>query len=364
MEGLITCIHCQKRFPLGEALKKHFIEQAVKQQEKTLEKFKVAERQRIRQEYTIQLKESRKDVSAAAKQNKRLVEDYASLKEEVRQLNAQAVDDKKNLQQEYEQKLQAQQKQLQEKIQDELYKEVRLKELEKDKQLKDALKQVKKLEQEVKKSKAGLQQNTGYLQGEVLELDIESKLRQSFPFDDVAEVKKFHRGADVRQIVKNRLGAECGFILWEVKNAKWTKAWIARLKNNVQQAKANIGILATKEGPPGAGDMGVLDRGLWFVKPHLAIALAAAIRNTLIEVYQVSQSSQLKDEQMQHLHDYITSPEFKHKMEALLDTFSQWREAIIKERRWFVRKWSQQEKNDRKANHEYHRHPWRLSRNH
>lgn len=75
----------------------------------------------------------------------------------------------------------------------------RLKMLEMEKKLTDTQ---AALEAAQRKASQGSQQN----QGEVLELDLEQRLREEFPFDDITEVKKGQRGADVRQTVKiNRL---------------------------------------------------------------------------------------------------------------------------------------------------------------
>ena len=59
----------------------------------------------------------------------------------------------------------------------------RLKLAEQDKKLSDTQ---KALEDAQRKASQGSQQN----QGEVLELDLENRLREEFPFDDITEVKK------------------------------------------------------------------------------------------------------------------------------------------------------------------------------
>ena len=57
-------------------------------------------------------------------------------------------------------------------------------------------------------------------QGEVLEKDIEEKLRAFFPHDSIKPVLKGVSGADIIQYVRMPSGHECGILLWEIKNTK------------------------------------------------------------------------------------------------------------------------------------------------
>lgn len=68
----------------------------------------------------------------------------------------------------------------------------RLKQLEMEKKIADMQ---KSLDEAQRKATQGSQQN----QGEVLELDLENRLREEFPLDDITEVKKGQRGADIIQ---------------------------------------------------------------------------------------------------------------------------------------------------------------------
>src|SRR5947208_1216059 len=53
------------------------------------------------------------------------------------------------------------------------------------------------------------------LQGEVQELALEEILRSIFPFDIIEEVGKGIKGDDVIHTVRNKLGIDCGKILYE-----------------------------------------------------------------------------------------------------------------------------------------------------
>src|SRR4051794_37624860 len=86
-------------------------------------------------------------------------------------------------------------------------------------------------------------------QGEALELEIEELLREAFRDDEISEVKKGQRGADITEKVIDRRGRNCGTILWETKNGKWQEAWLAKLRDDQRQAKAHIAVLVATNPP-------------------------------------------------------------------------------------------------------------------
>jgi hypothetical protein len=70
------------------------------------------------------------------------------------------------------------------------------------------------------------EQGSTQLQGEVQELELEEMLRNTFPFDDIAEVGK-GLGADCIQTVRNQFGQDCGKIIFESKRRKdFSNEWI------------------------------------------------------------------------------------------------------------------------------------------
>jgi hypothetical protein len=216
----------------------------------------------------------------------------------------------------------------------------RLKQLEMEKQLSDTK---KALEDAQRKATQGSQQN----QGEVLELDLETRLREEFPFDEISEVKKGQRGADLKQIVKNPSMAACGTILWETKNGKWQPAWIPKFKQDIREATANIGVIVSQEMPTEYGDMKHLDTNVWVVKPRLAPILSSALRTTILQVDAANKNSQGKDVKMEALYQFLIGPEFRHRVEAIVENYGTLQAEIEKEKRASVLRWAHQEKSIR-----------------
>ena len=216
--------------------------------------------------------------------------------------------------------------------------EHRLRQAELEKKLADTQ---KALDDARRKAEQGSQQN----QGEVLELDLETELRAAFPADEITEVKKGQRGADIRQVVRNARMADTGILLWESKNARWQAAWTAKFKQDIREANADIGILVSAELPDTLREtgFGLVDE-VWVAKPHLALTLAAALRSQIIAVHQANTAASAKDERMEVLYQFLIGPEFRHRIESIVESYGLLQREIEKEKRAAALRWAKQEK--------------------
>lgn len=216
-----------------------------------------------------------------------------------------------------------------------------LKDVEKEKLIQDLR---KSLEDAQKKATQGSQQT----QGESLELTLETRLRQEFPNDQISEVKKGVRGADVNQLVVDKLNRQCGTILWESKNAKWSDGWIEKLKEDQRQAKADLAVLVTVNLPEGVNTFNFI-KGVWICSWTSFIPLALALRFNLINIYFEKQNAVNVDEKMKILYEYLTGNEFKLRVEGIVEAFATLQDDMEREKRWFASKWARQEKEIRKV---------------
>ena len=146
-----------------------------------------------------------------------------------------------------------------------------LRDRDKDKQLEDMRRQIEELK---RKAEQGSQQ----AQGEVQELELEDVLRSTFRFDDIEPVAKGVRGADVLQRISSSPGKPCGSILWESKRTKaWSDGWVQKLKDDLREAKADVGIIVSSNMPKGMNHIGCVD-GVWVVDFPSAAGLGMALR--------------------------------------------------------------------------------------
>lgn len=205
------------------------------------------------------------------------------------------------------------------------------------------------LQREIQNLKQKAEQGSMQLQGETLELELEQQLRAAFPFDELREVKKGQRGADLCQAVRTHSGFDCGTILWEAKRARhWSADWPEKLKEDQREAKADLAVIVTTCPPQGLRGLGVQD-GVWVCEPLFAPALAAALRQGLVgaAIQRVQQAG--RADKMAAVYDHVCGVEFRQHVEALVESFLALQEQLAAEQRAFARQWKEREQQLQKA---------------
>ncbi len=192
--------------------------------------------------------------------------------------------------------------------------------------------------------KRKVEQGSMQLQGEVQELALENLLRQSFPFDNLQEVAKGARGADIIQIVTNTSGEACGKIVWESKRTKeFQPAWIDKFKADFRQCGGDIGVIVTQALPKEMKSFG-MHEGIYICQYHEAKGLAMLLRQTLIGIHEASEAQVNRGEKMNMLYQFLTSNEFKHYIEAINEGFKSMNASIQSERNAMEKIWKEREK--------------------
>jgi len=247
-------------------------------------------------------------------------------------------DSKKNLELEMLRKLDEERKKIEELVAQRIVEEHRFKDAEKDKKLADALKQVDEL-------KRKMEQGSQQTQGEVLELELEALLKREFPFDDIEPVSKGIRGGDILQIVKTQSGRVCGKILWEIKRTKaWSDSWTQKLKDDQREAKAGLAVLVSEALPQGFHHFRQMDGGVWVTDVPSVVSLAIALRVVLVQVANAREFEMGKKEKMELVYSYLTGPEFKNRVSAIIEAFRTMNEDLESEKRAMQRIWERRAK--------------------
>jgi hypothetical protein len=222
-------------------------------------------------------------------------------------------------------------------VRKEVIEERQLKEAEKDKLISDLRLQIDELR---RKSEQGSQQ----LQGEVQEIDLEESLRRAFPLDDITAVSKGAFGADVKHVVRDRIVGDCGGILWESKRTKsWNGDWLAKLRDDQRAAKAQIAILVSEQLPAGVQSFALVE-GVWVTNRACAIHLATALRCGLVQVAASRRALEGQQGKMEILYNYLSSDQFKHRIEGIVEPFMTLREQLEAEKRSTQTRWASREK--------------------
>ncbi len=310
----IHCPHCGKIVHIDEVLKhdleKTILKEASEKQKEELEKAKLEAENKALKKY----EEEKEKQAEKTNREKRLLEE-------------QLAKEQKNIKfREEKAKLEGLR---------EASDKSRLEKLEFEKKLSGMQ---KALEEAQRKGKQGSQQ----LQGEVLELDLEERLKTTFALDEFAPIPKGVEGADIWQIVKNKFGNEAGSILWETKRTKtWSNAWLPKLREDARNANATVPILVSEVLPDDVKYFKRVD-GVLVTSYEYAIGLADMVRERLLQVA-IAKSKASSDDKLQAIFEYISSDAFRHKFESHFESVNELRKGLVSERRAMEKIWKHRE---------------------
>lgn len=203
--------------------------------------------------------------------------------------------------------------------------------------------QISSMQRQIEELKRKAEQGSQQLQGEVQELELEALLRSKFPLDSIEPVPKGEFGGDVLQRVLGVSGQCCGTILWESKRTKnWSDGWLAKLRDDQRSANAELALLVSNALPKGVTAFDHVD-GIWVAESRCAIPVAIALRQSLIEIAKVRQAGDGQQTKMELVYEYLTGPRFRHRIEAIVEKFSDMQSDLDKERKATMRLWAKRE---------------------
>lgn len=203
--------------------------------------------------------------------------------------------------------------------------------------------QIASMQRQIDELKRRSEQGSQQLQGEVLELQLETTLRTQFPLDGTEAIGKGETGADVLQRVIGPAGQACGAILWETKRTKnWSDGWLAKLRADQRAAGTELAVLVSKVLPKGVDTFGYVD-GIWVTNFQFIVPLAVALRQSLIEITGARQVQAGQATKMELVYQYLTGPKFRHRVEAIVEKFSDMHADLDRERKTMTRLWAKRE---------------------
>lgn len=297
------------------------------------EKIESKTKKKIEEAFDLEIKDLKEQVAEKEQKLKKSQESELDLRKRQRQLEEK----EKALKLEVARQLDTERKKIIDNALASYDEEHRLKDAEKDKQMNDMRKQIDGLK---RKAEQGSQQ----LQGEVLELQIEEMLKHAFPTDNVEPVPKGKKGADAIHVVRTSSGKVCGKILWESKRTKtWNDKWIQKAKEDQREATAHLVVIVTETLPNGVTQFSQIN-DVWVVSVSLALELSKALRFMLLQVAREKSFQDGKTGKMEILYKYLTGPEFKNRLEAILEGFIDLKKDLDWEKRSMEKIWAKRSK--------------------
>jgi len=372
----MTCPHCNKTIKLDEALthpieeelKKKFesdlksnekkydlktkkVEKELQKKNEKIKKLEKSVSEQIQEALNSKSNELKKEAEEKAQKSlniklkgleaevkeKRELLDEAEKKElEFIKDKRKFEEDKKRLELDVQRKIEEEKGKLFEDAVKKVTEEHELKDKDKQKEMDDLKKKIEELKQ---KSEQGSQK----LQGEILELELENVLSDTFTEDQIEPISSGTQGADILQkVCKN--GKVCGSILIESKRTKnWSNGWISKLKEDQRELKAEIAVLATTTLPNGIENF-ELRKGVIVIHYRMIIPITSILRNQLIEIAKTKNLNSAMDEKIGSLYTYLTGTEFKQRVESIVEAFVNMADDLQKEKRAMIKIWSKREK--------------------
>jgi hypothetical protein len=197
----------------------------------------------------------------------------------------------------------------------------------------------KQIEDLRRRSEQGSQQ----LQGEVLELQLESLLMAKFPFDSIQPVRKGEHGGDILQGVVNSNGQTCGSILWETKRTKnWSDGWLPKLRDDQRNAQAEIAVIVSQALPKTVEAFECID-GVWVTHPKTMIPVACLLRHSLIEIETARRTSEGQQTKAEMVYQYLSSAKFRQRLSAIVEAFNSMKDDLDKEKRLITKQWAKRD---------------------
>ncbi len=163
--------------------------------------------------------------------------------------------------------------------------------------------------------KRQLQRKTADELGEGAEIDVFDALREVFPRDDIARIKKGQPGADIRHTILHK-GRPCGTILVDSKNRQgWQDGYVSKLREDQMAAKAEYAVLATSVFPSGKKELYVDEETKVIVVSRArAVEIIGLIRQLMVKLHVLGLSLEERTEKRELLFRYISSDDCRQHM--------------------------------------------------
>jgi hypothetical protein len=203
--------------------------------------------------------------------------------------------------------------------------------------------QIASMQRQIEDLKRKAEQGSQQLQGEVQELALEALLRQRFTRDLIEPVPKGEFGGDLIQRIVGPAGQVVGSILWEAKRTKnWSDGWLGKLREDQRAAKADVCLIVSQALPKGVQTFDYID-GVWVTDPKCALAVAVALRESLVALSAARPAGEGQQTKMEMVYRYLTGPRFRHRIEAVVERFTEMQADLDRERKAMTRLWAKRE---------------------
>src|SRR5260221_534557 len=235
-EEQVVCPQCNHRFQLTEGISRQAIERHAGELERSLAEHKKKLEAQVAAEAKAQFEIERKALNEALSAKDGTLARFRTGELTLRRQLREAEDARKNQDLEYQRRLDAERKKIEEQARTAAGEEVGRREAQWKAQLESAQREAADL-------KRKLDQGSQQLQGEALELSLEALLKGASPLDKFPRARRGVRGADRPRPGRRPAGGVGGTTLWEAKQTRGgQRAWLRKLKDQQREIGAGLGV--------------------------------------------------------------------------------------------------------------------------
>ena len=201
-----------------------------------------------------------------------------------------------------------------------------------------------KLKRNINSLQTGSDNKSSQLLGEAGETYLETKLIHLFPHDLVHEIRKGENGADCMWTVRSNGGKQISTIYCEAKNTQnFQSSWIPKLKNDMMERSASLGILVTKTMPKDSPDFHFRE-GILVCNFYEFDTIVQVLRYHQLELFRQASQNLAKETKANQLFDFIVGTEFARSIEKILRPVFEQKKILEKEMRSIRSHWKVREK--------------------
>ena len=198
---------------------------------------------------------------------------------------------------------------------------------------------VNRLKEDMRQATKRIDQGSVQSQGEAGEVLIEETLKNKYPNDDILEIPKGRKGADVLHKIRANSGKVTGTVLYESKITKvFKKEWIKKLKADMSDNSSDMGVIVTSVFPSGMKKASLVD-GIWICSFYEFEILSLALRENMINLFKSNLVRSVDGQVPKKLFESLISNEFKLAMETMLKPIHEMEKQIVSEEAAFRKQW-------------------------
>lgn len=117
---------------------------------------------------------------------------------------------------------------------------------------------------------------------------------------------------------------------------------MVKAREDMRAAGAEVAIVASQVLPKDTDTFGLID-GVWVTSFKCAIPVAVALRHTLIEIAATRTAGEGQQTKMEMVYQYLTGQRFRHRVQAIVEKFTDMHEDLERERKTMTRLWAKRE---------------------